>query len=161
MTLAPTIHAFPLAEAGLFDVDGSILVVFILFIALVPTLNALVVKPIVRVLDERARRTDEAHGDLATITAKVEHDLATYEQGIRTARAAGYKVLEGRRATALAERQAAIEAARGSAEEQIAAGRAEIAGSADAARARLDADSREIARQITSTVLGRVTGGTR
>src|ERR1041385_4118404 len=77
--------------------DGSIFVIFAIFIALVPTLNAIVVKPIMHVLAERDRLTAGAATDARAMLGSVEMRLAAYEEGIRDARAEGYQLLEARR----------------------------------------------------------------
>ena len=61
-----------LAEGGgnILTPDGSILVIFVIFIALVPLLNRMVVKPITDVLAERERRTLGAHTDSIATAAR-------------------------------------------------------------------------------------------
>jgi F-type H+-transporting ATPase subunit b len=141
--------------------DGSILVIFLIFIALVPLLNRMVVKPINDVLAERERRTTGAHTDSVAMTATIEHRLAEYEEGIANARSEGYKVLEARRTAALADRQSAIDVAREHAQRQIEAAKAKVSDEADAAKIKLATEAVEISREITSAVLGRAVGGTR
>jgi F-type H+-transporting ATPase subunit b len=153
--------AFAEGASGLLSPDGSILVIFLIFIALVPALNRIVFKPVSRVLDERDRLTTGSDTDVRAIMGTIDDSLARYEEGVRDARAEGYRLLEARRAEVMAERQAAIEGARAEANGRIDAGREEIARDAEAARARLDAEAREIARTISASVLGRAVGGLR
>lgn len=161
--MIPVTTALAFAEGGggstLLSPDGSILVILLIFIALVPTLNALVVRPIMRVLAERERLTSGTETFAHTIVNTIEYRLASYEEAIRDARTESYKLLEARRADAAAERQTVIDRARAEAEERIAGARAEIGRDAETARGRLEADAREIARDISSNLLGRAVGG--
>ena len=141
--------------------DGSLLVIIVLFLALVPILNRVLFKPISDVLDERERLTGGSNTDVRAMFADVDYKLAGYEEGIRDARAAGYRVIEQRRAEGLDRRQKAVAAARQSAESRVAEARAAIAADAAVARERLESDAREIATTISSTVLGRAVGGGR
>jgi F0F1-type ATP synthase membrane subunit b/b' len=159
LILAPTIAAFAEGGGGLLSPDGSILVIFLLFIALVPALNRLIFRPISHILNERDRLTVGTDTDVRAMLGTIDQNLAAYEEGIRGARAEGYRLLEGRRALATAERQAQIDAARTRSAEQIAAAREEIGRDAESARGRLVTDAKDIARTISSSVLGRAVGG--
>lgn len=161
MIAASTILALAEGEGGLLQPDGSLLFIFVLFIALVFTLNRILFKPIGQVLDERERLTGGFDTDVRAMINSIDHTLGRYEEGVRDARAEGYRVLEARRAEAVNRRQAAIEAARAEADARIASARADIARDVDAARGRLETDAREIATTITAQVLGRAAGGTR
>lgn len=159
MIQAPTIVAFAGEGGGLLSPDGSLLVIFLLFILLVPALNRILFTPISRVLNDRERLTVGSDTDVRAMLGAIDQNLAAYEEGIRGARAEGYRLLEERRALATTERQAQIDAARAQAAEQIASARGEIGRDAESARGRLVADAREIARTISSNVLGRSVGG--
>jgi len=157
----PTFLALAEGGGNILAPDGSILVIFLIFIALVPILNRMVVKPIMDVLAERERRTAGAHTDSLAVTARIDNRLAEYEEGITSARTEGYKILEARRSVAMGERQAAVDEARAAAQRQIDAAKDRVAAEAEAARARLTADAAEISREITTAVLGRAVGGVR
>jgi F0F1-type ATP synthase membrane subunit b/b' len=161
VSLPPTTLALAEGGGNILTPDGSILVVFLIFIALVPILNRAVVKPITDVLAERERRTSGAHTDSLATTARIEHRLGEYEEGITSARGEGYQLLESRRALAMSERQTAVEAARAAAQRTIDEAKARVGAEAEAAKGRLAADARDIAREITATVLGRAAGGSR
>lgn len=141
--------------------DGSLLLILVLFLLFVPIINKVLFKPIANVLDERERRTGGSDTDVRAMLGDIDRKMGEYEEGVREARGAGYRVVEQRRAAALEERQNAIKSAREAAEAKIAGARAEIGREADGARERLLADAREIATTISSTVLGRAVGGNR
>jgi len=111
------------------------------------------------VLDEREALTDGAVAEARAASRQYESRLADYEATIRQARAENYKQLEQRRAAALQERQNLIEEAKRQASEKTERAKAEIARQAQEARASLEAESRQIADQISRTVLGRAVGG--
>ncbi|HET9528890.1 MAG TPA: hypothetical protein VFQ92_00950, partial [Blastocatellia bacterium] len=67
--------------------------------------------------------------------------------------------LEQERAAALEERRRMLEEARADATIQIESAKSAIAGEAASARAELEVESRNIAEQISRTVLGRAVGG--
>lgn len=141
--------------------DGSLLVIVVLFLVFVPILNRILFKPITDVLDERERLTTGSDTDVRAMFANVDYKLSEYEEGIREARASGYRLVEQQRAAAMQERQAAVASARATAEARVAEARAALAADAAAARGRLESDAREIAATISSTVLGRAVGGER
>lgn len=161
MIVVSTVLALAEGKGGLLEPDGSLLIIFAIFIALVYTLNRVLFRPIMHVLAERERRTWGSDTDVRAILNSIDQNLAGYEESIRDTRTEGYRVLEARRADAVASRQTAIEAARASAASRIESARAEIEGDATIARGRLETDAREIASTITASVLGRAAGGGR
>lgn len=147
--------------ASILTPDGSLLFIMVLFLVFVPILNAVLFKPITRVLAERERLTTGSSSDARGILHRIESLLGEYEEGIRGARAEGYRTVEARRSDANRERQAAIDAARAEADRRIGAAREQLAADAAEARGRLESDAREIADRISSTLLGRAVGGGR
>jgi F-type H+-transporting ATPase subunit b len=141
--------------------DASMIYILILFLLLVPILNRILFKPITHVLNERERLTEGASTDAHAMRNAIDHKLAHYEDGIRQARAEGYKLLEARRGVAIAERKKIIDQARDEAATHLANARATIVQEAETARTRLEDDARQLARRISSTVLGRTVGGVR
>ena len=156
-----TYATIAMAEGGtsMLMPDGSLLVTLILFLALVPLLNRILFKPITHVLEERDRLTAGSDTQTTAIVRTIEERLEAYEEGIREARSEGYRTVEQRRNAAVADRQEKIAAARADAEAKIAEARAQIGAEADTARGRLEADARQIAAEISSTLLGRAVGG--
>lgn len=139
--------------------NGSLIVIFILFIIFVFLMNRLLFKPISRVLDERESLTDGAKTEARAATNQYSVRLADYEAAIRSARAESYRKLEQERAARLDERRIRLEEAKGAASSEIERARAEVANQTDEARRALATESRQIAEQISRTVLGRTVGG--
>jgi F-type H+-transporting ATPase subunit b len=134
---ASTILALAEGEGGILSPDGSLLVIFILFIALVFALNRILFKPIGHVLAERERLTEGSDVEVRAMLGDIDTRLAQYEENIRDARSEGYRVLEAKRAELVALRQSAIEAARTDADSRIASARDQILKDAEAAKATL------------------------
>jgi F-type H+-transporting ATPase subunit b len=154
------IPAFVLfAEDNIIQPNVTLVVVLILFIVFVVVLNQILFKPIGKVLDERESLTEGAAAESRAASRQYQSRLNHYEETIRRARAEIYHKLEQRRKVALEERGKSIEAARAQAEAEIARAREQVAAQAAEARTTLEQESRQIAEQISRTVLGRAVGG--
>lgn len=154
------IRLLALSEGGA-DIypNGSLIVIFILFILFVFLMNRLLFKPISRVLDEREALTDGAKIEARAATNRYSSRLADYEAAIRSARAEGYRKLEQERAARLDERRLHVEEAKSAASKEIEQARSEIALQTSEARSALATESRHIAEQISRSILGRTVGG--
>ncbi|MBI3651300.1 MAG: hypothetical protein HY231_09805 [Acidobacteria bacterium] len=154
------IPAFVLfAEDNIIQPNVTLVVVLILFIVFVLVLNQLLFKPIGKVLDERESLTAGAAAESRAAARQYQARLNHYEETIRQARAENYKKLEQQRKAALDKRSQLIEEARAQAEAEIVKARQEVAAQTAEARATLEQESRQIAEQISRTVLGRAVGG--
>jgi F0F1-type ATP synthase membrane subunit b/b' len=137
--------------------DPTLLVLLTLFFAaLVPFVNRLLLRPMLRVLDARAERTDGARRRAARLEEQVRDAVARYESSIREVR----KAAEGARQEILddARRRATEEAlaARSDAETELGRVRRELEGAVLGARDGLRNQARELAREAAGRVLGRV-----
>lgn len=151
--------AFLFSDASLLSPDLSILVTVVIFIALVIVLNRLIIGPIGRVLDERERLTTGAVAEAKEMAHDYEQRLESYQRRIREARAESYKMLEARRAGALAERSKKLEEVRAEASRKIEASRQEIEASVKQARTQLESEAKAIAESIARNILKRPLGG--
>ena len=146
-------------EDNIIQPNASLILVFVLFIIFVFVLTRILFRPIGRVLDEREALTEGATNEARAASRRYQSELASYEASIKQARGESYRRLEQARAAALLERKSLIDEAKEKAGEEIQRAKSEIADQAAAARAALEAESRQIAMQITRTVLGRTAGG--
>lgn len=153
--------ALAFAEGGsnIINPDGSLVFVLILFLVFVFVMNRLLFRPISHILDQRQTLTTGAANDARAAARRYENKLNEYEATVRQARAESYKRLEQERAVALEDRRRVVEAAKQQTAEEIARAKADIARQADAARATLEVESRQIAENISRTILGRTVGG--
>lgn len=153
--------ALAFAEGGsnIIQPDASLVFVLILFLLFVFVMNRLLFRPVSRILDQRQTLTVGATNEARAAARRYESRLDEYEATIRQARAESYKKLEQDRAVALDERRQLIDAAKQQTADEINQAKAEIDGQAAAARATLETESRQIAENISRTILGRTVGG--
>ena len=151
--------AFAEGGSNIIQPDGSLVFVFILFLLFVFVMNRLLFRPISRILDQRKTLTVGATNEARAAAHRYEYKASEYEATIRQARAESYKKLEQDRAAALDERRLVIEAAKQKAAQEINQAKTEISEQAGHARALLESESRQIADNISRTVLGRTAGG--
>ena len=134
--------------------DGTLLLHIAIIITMVFVLNAILYKPVSRILNERESRTrgriEEAHG----IIQRVEGDLLRYENALRQARAEGYHLLEKQLLEASSERQQRITTLRKEIEEQVTEQKSRINAQAEEARTLLMEEARQVATSISSQILG-------
>ena len=133
-----------------------LLLLILLFAALVPLVNRLLLRPMLRVLDARAERTDGARRRAARLEEQARDVVARYEQSIRdvrlSAEASRRQILEDARRRAGEE----TTAARSDAELELGRVTRELAVSIARARDGLRSQVQELAREAASRVLGRV-----
>lgn len=158
MFVLPAI-ALASGEENIIQPNITLVFVLILFVLFVLVMNQVLFKPIGKLLDERESLTEGAAAEARAAARQYQTRLAGYEENIRQARGETYRQLEQSRQTALAERQQVIDAARAQAEAEISRAREQIAAEAVAARLELERESRQIAEQISRTILGRAVGG--
>lgn len=145
---------------GLLSPDFSLLVAFVIFIAFIFVINALIFKPVLKVLDERERLTSGALAEAQKAVHSYEKQLANYEEKIRAARAESYRLLETQRSAALNERSEILAKVKSQVAEQVDKSKAEIRSATGEARGRLEADARAMAESISRNLLKRPLGGT-
>jgi F-type H+-transporting ATPase subunit b len=125
----------------------------IIFLLVYGFYTVLVHKPLARVLAERHARTQGAIEKARADIASAEARTAEYEQRLREARLALFKVQEARRAKASQARAEQVAEARKQAHEQIAAARAAIARDKAVASSTLETEAGRLASEIIRTVL--------
>jgi F-type H+-transporting ATPase subunit b len=126
----------------------------IIFVVLLYVIyNALVHKPLVRVLAERRSKTEGAIEKARADIAAAEARTAQYEQRLREARMTVFKAQAARRQLALQARAAAVAEARTKAQAQVEQARAGIEKDTKAAQTVLQAESGKLASEIIRMVL--------
>jgi len=123
------------------------------FLLLYAVYSTLVGKPLKQVLEQRRERTEgavlKARADISAADAKTQE----YEQRLRDARLAVFKVQEARRQAAQKARAGAIAEARKRAQVQIREARAAIEQDVALARQNLQSESERLATEIIRTIL--------
>jgi|SRR5580658_369134 F-type H+-transporting ATPase subunit b len=115
--------------------------------------NAIVHKPLRRVLEERRSKTEGAVEKSRADIAAAEARTSEYEQRLREARATVFRAQESRRKLALEARTAALNDARKQAQAQVQAAKADIQKDRDAALGGLQAEAQALAQEIMRRVL--------
>jgi F-type H+-transporting ATPase subunit b len=123
------------------------------FLLLVVAYGFLVRRPLLRVLEERRRRTSGAMDQAHTSISHAENRAAEYEDRMRKARAEILAAREQRLKQWQTEREQALSEARAAMADRISAGRAEIDESVADAQRQIDAISAELSEQILRAVL--------
>jgi F-type H+-transporting ATPase subunit b len=137
------------------SLDWSIIPAIIIFVATIFTLNLLLFRPVLRVQEERERRTT---GLMSQVRKDLDHHMHLFDQyqaTIKNARLEGYRQVEKSRSEALQYRNGALEKGRRSAELLIQDARGAIQNEATAAKTRLEREAQEIADQIAATIMQR------
>jgi F-type H+-transporting ATPase subunit b len=130
----------------------------IFFILLVVAYTVLVQKPLEKTLAERKARTSGAVEQARGAIAAAEAETTVYEDKLRNARSEIMAARERRVQQWQAEREAALTAARGAAQERVKVARTEIEASAAGARKQIEEASAQLSEQILRAVLP---GGTK
>ena len=135
--------------------DGSILLIALIFLVLLFILNKLLYQPLTQVLEDRQRRIDE--GDIAQKSSvkTVEESLATYQARLIEAR----KTAQAKRNKILKEsemvREEMLNDAREKAMAKVQAAVTEIEELVSQARSELKQDAETLSKQIVGSLLTR------
>jgi F-type H+-transporting ATPase subunit b len=127
----------------------------LLFALLIAPANALVLKPLLRVLDERDARIGGTRAKADRLEQDAAAILARYENAVRETRDEGERTRRALLSEVRSEVQREVAAARSEAEARLEGVRGEIAASLDSARGALRGQAQELASQAASQVLGR------
>jgi F-type H+-transporting ATPase subunit b len=132
-----------------------------LFLVLVVAYEFLVHKPLTATLARRRALTLGAMEEAQKAIADAETRAAEYAEKLRNARGEAFKIREQRLKQWMAERDAALEAARKAAAEKVAQARAAVEAEAQTARQAIQASAAELARMAVRAVLPAAAGGSR
>jgi F-type H+-transporting ATPase subunit b len=139
--------------------DGTLLFHLVLIIVMVALLNATLLKPINRILEERDRltkgRLSEAQGTLLTVNEK----LSEYERRLREARAEGYALMERECAVIAEERQRKLAEVKSEISSLVSSEKEKLKTESAQVKGKLAVDARDIALEIGRQILQRpITG---
>jgi F-type H+-transporting ATPase subunit b len=141
---------------------GSIPTILI-FLIVYAAYRLLVHKPMAKVLSDRYERTEGAVQKARADISAAEAKTSEYEQRLREARVAIFKLQEARRQTALNARAELVRIARERASAQVAEARKSISVEAEAAKKQLLPETERLANEVVRTILkpvGMPAGGT-
>lgn len=135
--------------------DGTLILHVLIILVMVYVLNATLYKPINQILESREKRTRGRLSEAQDTMNSVKEKLAEYEASLRQARSEAYALAEMQRGEAMMERQRKVNELRDELAQSIAKEKEVIQMQAAEARASLEVESRQIAREISSRVLKR------
>jgi F-type H+-transporting ATPase subunit b len=141
------------------SLDASIIPAIVIFLLLIFVLNRLLFRPLQKIQTERESRTS---GLMSETQAKMDHQLGlldTYQATIKNARMEAYRQQEQVRSEAMQKRAEVLASAKAAGEQMIRDSRASILSQVESAKQQLDLEAQELARGITSTLLGRAALG--
>jgi F-type H+-transporting ATPase subunit b len=137
-----------LPDLSLVWVIGFVLVLSIL-------LDRLLLRPVTRIMKERASAIGSARELAETSRARAQAATDEFDAKTREARAEVYRQMEENRHAALATRAELVAATRREVERSMTEAAERLRTQADAARAQLDRDADALASSIVERVLGR------
>lgn len=137
------------------DFDATLFVQIGIFIVLLLVLKPLLFEPMLKLFEERERRTEGTKREASKEDARSAKALTEYEAALAKARQAGAAERDAIRAEGLRKEAELLADIRNQTASTIEQGRAKLAAEAKAARDRLGAEAAELGRTIASRVLGR------
>lgn len=139
--------------------DGTLIFHLILIIAMVAILNATLLKPINRILEERERRTRGRLTEAETVISKVDEKMREYERQLREARSEGYSLLEQERAKLSSSREQKLGQLKTEIGTLLTEEKERLASEAEQVRKTLKAESQALAMEISQHILRRPVSG--
>jgi F-type H+-transporting ATPase subunit b len=125
----------------------------LLFLTVYIGYRVIVHKPLLRVLQERYDRTQGAIEKARADVAAAEAKTAEYEQRLREAKLAVFKIQEARLQAAVVARTELLNAAREQAAAKLAQAKAALERDVQAAKTTLQADADKLANEVIASVL--------
>ena len=135
--------------------DGTLLFHLALIIAMVALLNATLLKPINRILEERERLTKGRLGEAETTLLIVHEKLLEYERRLREARAEGYALMERERAAISEEKNRKLAEVKSEIARVLSEEKEKLKMETAQVRGKLTVDARSIALEIGRQILRR------
>ena len=138
--------------------DGTLLLHLALIVGMVALLNATLLKPINRILEERDQRTKGRLSEAGQALAAVEQKMGDYERRLRQARTEGYALIEQSRAALSTERDQKVAEVRLEIAQWMSAEQDKLRSDTSQVKQTLEADARSMALQISQHILQREVG---
>lgn len=152
-----SVYAFPrlFAEAIVVDADLSFLAQVVLFVAFITLLKPLLFDPLLRVFEEREKRTEGAKAEAREMDAEAGDLITRYEAELdKVRREAGVEREKMRAEVAQLEARIMAEA-RAESAQILEAGKQRITSEVSELRKELQRTKPELAAQIASRIIGR------
>ncbi len=137
------------------DVNSTFVIQLVLFVGLTLFLKPVLFDPMLKLFEERERRTDGAKKRARETDEKSASALTKYEEGMAKARAAGSTERERVRAQGIKREQEILAEVRAATAKAVDEGKQKVHEEAAKVRATLQADAQTLARDLATRVLGR------
>ena len=137
------------------SLDYSIIPAILIFLVLIFALNSLLFRPILRIQEERVKRTSGLMEQSRREVEDQQRLFGEYEAKIKNARTEGYRLQDQIRGEAAKKRAETIDEARKSAERVTEQSKSQIAAEVKAAKEKMADEAGEIAGRITAMILQR------
>jgi F-type H+-transporting ATPase subunit b len=145
-----------LAEAQIQLVpDATLLLHIVLVVVMVAVLNRTLLGPINRILSEREKQITGRLREAEAMAAESQEKLKKYNDTLREARTAGYKLLEKERAEGLKEKEEKLRQSRDELSRDVAAQVDQIRKQEQAVKSELEGQAATIGNLISSQILRR------
>lgn len=135
--------------------DGTLIFHVVLIIAMVVIVNATLLGPINRILEERDRRTKGRLSEAETTLRSVRERFAEYEGRLREARTEGYALMERERTALSDERQRRVASTKAEVALTLSQQKEKLESEVEEAKRKLAADARKSALDIATQILQR------
>ena len=145
-----------LAEASIQLVpDGTLLLHLVLVVVMVFVLNRTLLKPINDILSEREKQITGRLREAQAMAAESQEKLKKYNDSLREARAAGYRLLEKERAESLKEKEQRLRQRRDELSKEVSSQVDQIRKQEQTVKGELEAQAATIGNLISSQILRR------
>ena len=145
-----------LAEASVQLIpDATLLLHLVLVVVMVVVLNRTLLKPINRILSEREKQISGRLREAEAMAAESQEKLKKYNDTLREARTAGYKLLEKERAEGLNEKEQKLRQSRDELSKEVAVQVDQIRKQEQAVKGELEAQAATVGNLISSQILRR------
>ena len=135
--------------------DGTLLIHLALIVGMVALLNATLLKPINRILEERDQRTSGRLSEAAATLAATEEKMREYERRLRQARSEGYTLMEQERAMLSGERDRKVAEVKKEIGRWLSDEQEKLKNATSTVKNTLEAEANNTALQISRQILKR------
>ena len=135
--------------------DATLLLHLVFVVVMVVVLNRTLLKPINRILAERERQIAGRLQEAEALAAESQEKRKQYNDTLREARSAGYKLLEKERAEGLKDKEQKLRQSRDQLTKEVGAQVAQIRSQEQAVKSELDGQAATIGNLISSQILRR------
>lgn len=148
-------HLSEEAAPPLIDVDGTVLIQFVLFVIMLIVLSRLLFRPYLNMRAERGKGIEGARHEAETMEHRAEAIVTDYDARMTRAKMRGGEERTKLRSEAAVYERQVLGAARDESHKALAEARGQVQTQAAAAKKSLETQAGVLARQMAKKILGR------